>query len=324
MLSHIFAEKSIFNLGEQGVLLFFAISGFLITNRMLRECDRTGQLSLKNFYIRRVFRILPPAFFYLAVIYLLGWLQIIPCSGAEILTCVVFVRNYVSTGAHWYTSHFWSLSVEEHFYLIWPAIFLLAGRKRAMWVAPCLALLTIGWRSLDQHYEFISRLAHDPDLGPGNPFRSDYCADGLFWGCTLALWLPLVRRVPKAVGTPLCLGAAAVVLVTRYYGVLHQYAIAGVCMAVLIGCTVLKPGSLLGRALELAPVRFVGRISYSLYLWQMLFFTWLEKQAWQHLPLNVVFAFACAIFSYYVIERPLIKMGHWLTHVRVPQEAVAA
>jgi peptidoglycan/LPS O-acetylase OafA/YrhL len=323
LLCHAFDQESIFNLGELGVMLFFGISGFLITNRMLRECEKTGRLSLRNFYIRRVFRILPPAFFYLAVVYLLGRLGVISSTGKEILACIFFVRNYV-TGLGWYTSHFWSLSVEEHFYLIWPAIFVLAGRKRAMWVAPLLALATIVWRTVDGHYQIALHLANNPALGPGNPFRSDYCADGLFWGCSLALWLPLVHRAPRVIGTPLCVLIAAVVLGTRYIGVSHNYAIAGVGMALLLGCTVLKPESWLGRFLELKPIRFVGRISYSLYLWQMLFLTWFPQYAWQHLPLNLVFAFACAIFSYYVIERPLIKMGHWLTHVRVPQEAVAA
>jgi peptidoglycan/LPS O-acetylase OafA/YrhL len=320
LLCHAFDRDSIFDMGELGVMLFFAISGFLITNRMLSECDRTGRLSLKNFYIRRVLRIQPSALFYLAVVYTLGRLSLIPCTGAEVLACMGFFRNYATWATGWYTAHFWSLSVEEHFYLVWPTIFVLTGRTRAKWVAPALAVLAIFWRVVDGHFDFVARIAHDPLLA-ANPYRSDYCADGLFWGCTLALWLPMVRRVPWAVGTLLAVAIGGVVLGTRYLGVPHNYAITGLCMSALLGCTVLRPQSWLGRALELGPVRFVGRISYSLYLWQMLFLTWNEKLAWQHLPLNVVFASACAVFSYYVIERPLIRIGHRLAHTNYPQQA---
>ena len=248
----------------------------------------------------------------------------LPTTGGEVLACLAFVRNYVTSGFSWYTAHFWSLSVEEHFYLLWPALFLLAGHRRTRWVAPCLALLGVLWRTADHHYEFIAHLAHDPGLA-GNQYRSDYCFDALFWGCTLALWLPMLRRAPSVFGTPLCLATAVLVIGSRYLNVPHYGAIAGLGMAVLLACTVLKPQSALGKALEWAPLRYVGRLSYSLYLWQQLFLSWNDaKLPWQHLPVNVALAVACALASYYVVERPLIRTGHRLTSAGAPMVAVAA
>lgn len=323
LLHHAFNPLSyggVFDLGELGVMLFFAISGFLITNRLLEESDCTGTLSLKNFYVRRAFRILPPAFFYLAIICFLGLFNIVNCSEKEVLACIIFLRNYVTANVGWYTSHFWSLAVEEHFYLFWPLAFVIAGRKRLLWIAPCLAVTVILWRVVDGHFDFLARTVHNPALF-GSPFRTDRCADGLFWGCTLALWLSTKPAVPRWIGTSFSLLVIAVVLGARYFAIPHNYAIAGVGMAALVGSTALKPESLIGRFLEQAPLRFVGRISYSLYLWQMLFFIWQQNHAWQRLPFNVVFAFLCAIFSYYVIEKPFIRLGHRATQT-APRVAI--
>jgi peptidoglycan/LPS O-acetylase OafA/YrhL len=324
LLCHAANRGSVLELGELGVTLFFGISGFLITHRMMRERDGSGRLSLRNFYVRRAFRILPPALVYLAVVLLLGRLGVLATTGAEVLACLAFARNYVTAGFSWYTAHFWSLSVEEHFYLLWPALFVLAGHRRTRWLAPGLALLGVLWRTLDHHYEFVAQLAHDAMLA-GNPYRSDYCFDALFWGCTLALWLPLLRRAPALFGTPLCLLTAVLVIGSRYLGVPHFGAIAGLGMAVLLACTVLKPQGVAGQLLEWAPLRYVGRISYSLYLWQQLFLSWNdEKLPWQHLPVNLALAVACALVSYYVVERPLITTGRRFTPALRPRVAVAA
>ena len=184
-------------LGYAGVLLFFAISRFLITSRMLEEHMHAGTVSLRKFYLRRAFRILPPAMFFLAVITVLGLAGILPFSVSSILKALFFVRNYTfldySQPATWFSAHFWSLSVEEHFYLIWPTIFVLAGLKRARWVAPGLALITIVWRMLDEKHDFVAHIFHAPYL-TSNWGRTDYLADVLLWGCALAIWLGQIGR----------------------------------------------------------------------------------------------------------------------------------
>jgi len=311
---HSFAEP----LGSAGVLLFFAISGFLITRRMVEEKIQTGTVSLRKFYIRRAFRILPPAFTYLASIALLGLAGVLPFSVEPLFKALFFVRNYAyfdySQHATWYSAHFWSLSVEEHFYLIWPAIFVLAGLKRARWVAPGLAVATILWRMIDEKYEFVIRLFHAPYL-LNNWGRTDYVADALLWGCALAVWLghkPWKSPLPRRTTTALCAGLIGFVCVAWLMGRVNHAAIfVNLSMSLLVGLTVADPGSLIGRFLELPALRVVGRLSYSLYLWQQLFFHVDRKGLWfQNFPLNIAFIFACACFSYYLVERPAIRLGH--------------
>lgn len=136
--------------GSLGVDIFFGISGLLICGRLLEEEEQLGKISLASFYIRRTFRILPPALTYLATIAVLAALGSIVVRPWEWLSCVFFFRNYVYAGQFfWYTAQFWSLAVEEHFYLVFPAILLLCGSRRARWVVVALALLVAAWRSFD-------------------------------------------------------------------------------------------------------------------------------------------------------------------------------
>ena len=126
--------------GVLGVEVFFAISGLLITKLLLEEFDRHRRLNLRSFYIRRVFRILPIVFAFLAVVALLRWYV----SPLDWISPLLFFRNYVDIGVHggYFTAHFWSLAVEEHFYLFWPlVVFLLACRPRALIVVSLAASL---------------------------------------------------------------------------------------------------------------------------------------------------------------------------------------
>jgi peptidoglycan/LPS O-acetylase OafA/YrhL len=313
---HAFAEP----LGSAGVLLFFAISGFLITSRMFDEESLTGEVSLRKFYLRRGFRILPPALVYLTTIVVLGQVGVLPFSMEPILKALFFVRNYAyfdfAKPATWYSAHFWSLSVEEHFYLIWPTIFVVSGLKRARWIASALAMATVLWRILDGRYEWVIHLFHAPYLA-SNWGRTDYVADALLWGCALALWLgrrPWTSPLPQRATTPVCLALIGVIY-TAFFVVRNGHAtvLVNLIMTLLVGCTVTEPGSMLGCFLELGPIRFVGRLSYSIYLWQQLFFHVSGQALWfQKFPLNVLFIFGCACLSYYLIERPAVRMGHRL------------
>src|ERR1044071_5070798 len=178
---------SVFIYGHHGVNIFFGISGFLICSRLLDEKDRTGHLSLKNFYIRRALRILPPAFTYILFLNLMAGLDwMTQPSRIESLASCFFFRNCMpmelSTS---YTGHYWSLAVEEHFYLLWPVFLLLIGSMRAMWVTPWLALAIEVWRHLDTWFGATNL------SGLFIYQRTDRCVDGLLWGCALAL---LIRQ----------------------------------------------------------------------------------------------------------------------------------
>ena len=130
-------------LGPLGVQIFFAISGYLICTLLLLESDKRP-ISLRAFYTRRVFRILPPAFTYLTVVGLLSAAGVIAVRGIDIASCIFLFANYITNG--WYVAHFWSLSVEEHFYLLWPAILAFAGWRRASHIAFAGIVAVGSWR----------------------------------------------------------------------------------------------------------------------------------------------------------------------------------
>jgi peptidoglycan/LPS O-acetylase OafA/YrhL len=311
--------------GSVGVNIFFAISGFLICSRLLEEIRRSGRISLTGFYTRRTFRILPPYFTYLAVLGVLTATGVLAVHRGEFLSCAVFLRNYLpsvspdlSADRGWYTGHFWSLAVEEHFYLIWPTLLILLGVRRARWALVPIALGIGAWRVIEFRLQILNH--HVP--GVNFYMRTDVLLDGLFWGCWVALLLdePAWRERLTRWLTPwvwLALAAAFVGSVA-YRPPLHPIAEA-ILIPLLLAGTVLRPKTLVGQFLETTPMRWVGRLSYSLYLWQQMFLLDLHvphsEFLWpvQNLPFSLLAVFGCAVLSFYLVEKPMIRLGHRLS-----------
>ena len=112
--------------GNFGVNVFFVVSGFLITSILLQEEIWTKKVSLKNFYLRRILRIFPAYYFLLFVYFFLSQSNLIRISNNSWLTSLTFTK-YLNWNSDWFTSHLWSLSVEEHFYLLFPLLFILGN-----------------------------------------------------------------------------------------------------------------------------------------------------------------------------------------------------
>ncbi len=296
--------------GIWGVPVFFALSGILITKLLLEEFDRTGAISLRSFYIRRAFRILPPASLYVLTIAALGLLL----SRLEMISSFLFFRNYLPASlGGLYTDHFWSLAVEEHFYLIWPGLLVWIGVRRGLPAAACLSLLLALWLSADYHFHLFGRMF--PQLN--SPFRTDLRLDGLFCGCTMAFLLnrPASRqwlRRSYSIWVWLLL-ASGIIFCLRYQPFLEGFWIAVLIPLLMVGTT-LHPTWAISRFLDLGPMKWIGRISYSLYLWQQMFLipSWKAKPfpTLQHWPLNIIVLMGCAIASYYFVEKPLMRLGH--------------
>ena len=124
---------SVFNfqwLGLFGVKIFFALSGFLITTKLLQEEEAYGAISVRSFMIRRAFRILPACILFLIAIGTLSYLGVIKLTALRWLASLFFLSNYLPSDRSWYVGHFWSLAVEEHFYLIWPLAFVALKSRR--------------------------------------------------------------------------------------------------------------------------------------------------------------------------------------------------
>lgn len=320
--------------GTHGVNLFFALSGLLITSRLLEEWDTDGRVSLERFYVRRAFRILPAALLYLSCVALLGAIGLLPIVREEFVAATLFFRNYLppvlaAHGAGFFTSHYWSLGVEEHFYLFWPALLIAAGRKRGLWVAIAVAAGVAYWRHMVLWHQIDLYHAVQPTYFA----RSDTRIDSIMWGAVAALALsrPSMRAVAeKYFSTMVWLGVAALYLgITYTYGTRPTYLEAMVVPVLIVG-TVLRPGALAGKLLEHPVMRWIGRLSYSLYLWEFFFVYYPGVDhtlgVWQTFPLNLIAAVACATASYYLVERPLVRLGHRLAPAmqRVPRDAASA
>jgi peptidoglycan/LPS O-acetylase OafA/YrhL len=173
--------------GGTGVLIFFVISGFLITTLLLQEQQKRGSISLRGFYFRRALRILPPLYLYVVVLLLLGLAGRLVVTKIDIYSALFFFHNYAA-GAMFSLEHFWSLSIEEQFYLIWPFVLIWClrrpgeeGKRKAARVALAVVVLSPILR--------VVSFAHSPHIWGylHNPYSFHVHADSLMFGCLIAL-----------------------------------------------------------------------------------------------------------------------------------------
>jgi peptidoglycan/LPS O-acetylase OafA/YrhL len=310
-------------LGLLGVQIFFGLSGLLITSRLIGEELRHDRIDLRAFYVRRFFRILPAASFFLCVVGALSLGGVLHVSLGRWLASLLFSANYAWAERSWYVGHFWSLAVEEHFYFVWPALFLVLGRvTRRTFTAVALAFLLALWRAMDFKFQITGSSA---EVFWG---RTDIVGDGLLWGVVMALVLGEARWGEKLTRTMSKPGVwffvVALVLVSVWFPAADWkprfllLTVKALAIPLMIVGTLSRPEGAMGRFLELAPLRWLGRLSYSCYLWQQLFLVFdefLEPKLGflQHAPWNFAAVLVCAALSHYLLEKPLIELGHRLS-----------
>lgn len=275
-----------------GVRIFFVISGYLITTLLLKEQENRGEIQLKRFYIRRAYRILPAAFAFVIPVIVLHRHEL---SRWDVAAAMLYLMNF-DFATPWCVGHLWSLSVEEQFYFLWPGLL----RK---WFRHRSAIL-IGVVAVAPVYSAVCYFLKIPGGGYGT-FPA--VADNLAVGCLAAIfgtrigtirrswvWLMMVviLLVPQfAANTP----TRTLIMLFVLWPAMH-FSIAGILL-----CVVRQPF----RFLNLEPVVFIGKISYSLYLWQQLFF--FPPMPW---PIYIALpaAFGCACLSYWFIEQPMLRL----------------
>lgn len=318
--------------GQGGVELFFCISGILICSRLLVEEWLTGTISLQNFYLRRCFRIQPAAWVYLSFVAALMGTSVLVHAYDGIGYALLMVRNYFPlhfSPRYWYTDHFWSLSVEEHFYLFLPLFLLMVRRRRVVMLLGLVLLLTLWTRFVGQHPAL--------QFGWQLTLRTDFAARQLLLSSAVAVALALPafrawceRWVRPVAALPL---AAAIFWLAAWHIGQASASAALLAYPLMIVSTLLHPKSVVGRVLEWAPVRLIGRMSYSIYLWQMPFFPFFYPIAEPHSRLLLVLSntwlryptvFALSVMSYYFIEKPSIRLGHQIVASPVPGRDEAA
>lgn len=283
------------NFSQHGVQLFFVLSGYLITSQLLAE----GRIHLGRFYVRRFFRLMPAAWLYLGFLGLLTAYTPMKVLGQDVWPCLFFYRNYVlETAANTCTEHFWSLSLEEQFYLVWPPLLVLLGRRNA----GLLAVVSVMAISLYRLYCW-------GQLSQGLTFQhTEVRADAILVGCLLAYLLQReqVRTWFARNGVWVCLTCLPVLVwdVYAYHSLipLHETLL----ISCVLAATSLSPGMFISRLLDLQHVRFTGVLSYGIYVWQGVFLrpAW---GIWGPMLLGIAF-----LGSWVLVEQPLSKVGRWL------------
>jgi peptidoglycan/LPS O-acetylase OafA/YrhL len=303
---------NILPLGELGVRVFFVISGFLITNLLLDEWDRRGDINLVRFYFRRTFRILPPYYVLVAVVAVLSLAELIQTAQGDIFHAISYTSNY-HPHRSWWIGHTWSLAVEEQFYLLWPAALLFAGRRRGFFVAAAVVLVSPFVRL------GLWELSPTPDSGIGARFET--IADSLAMGCLLAglagwlvtqSWYRRLLDSRAFVLVPLTVVAASALHEHPRPYLFVSFTVMNLGAALSVHWAVTHHMGRVGRFLNARPIAFIGVISYSIYLWQQLFLNRYSTSWAASFPANIVLALAAALASFYLVERPSLRMRHRL------------
>ena len=337
------AGVRIFRGGYIGVDVFFVLSGFLITGLLLTEAAKTGKISLAEFYRRRARRILPAAVLTLVVTDLAAWqlLNLVRAKQAVLdsLWASVFAANvhFGAENSDYFArgrpvsplQHFWTLSVEEQFYLVWPVVLALvlfgtlalrfrpsaggipkAGLLRAFVFIAVAAEVSLAWS------------IHATNATPASAYFSTFTrAWELGLGAALAIAAPRLKSLPPLLQTVLSaaglvgIGAAAVLFSadTAFPGYAALLPTLGAALVIGAGIPTTRPNLSVLRLLSLAPFRYVGDRSYAFYLWHWPVLILAAQYEGHELGLgkNLVLAcgaFALSMVSFAIFEDPIRRM----------------
>ena len=303
--------------------VFFILSAYLITSLLLRDIDKYGKIRFKIFYTRRFLRLFP-AYYVLLAIYCLVSFLLLPDTRAHYLDALyagLYVSNWTRAfdikTADW-LGHTWSLSIEEQFYLCWPVLFsLLAGwlgfSRRILAVLVAAMVSFAAWRFwLASDGASIARLYNGTDVR----------ADTLLVGCIVAVVFSrkignpaLLARIGRMLFVPLAILIFFVFGFTLHWQTVALYTwgttLIDVCVGVFLIGLVTQSGSIVHRVFESKVLVYLGKLSYSTYLWHYPIFQFMREYQcndWQVALYGVPLTYGFAWLSYTYIEKPFILL----------------
>jgi peptidoglycan/LPS O-acetylase OafA/YrhL len=299
-------------LGFLGVKIFFVISGFVICRGLLREYARLGRISLTGFYLRRIFRIVPPLLLYVGLIYCFSWVGVVDGNAQAIVRALSFTCNFPRADCGGYLgAHTWSLSVEEQFYLIIPILLSAVsarGPRLSLVLVALLSIATVLLPILGQPTAAVVISGFLPiSLGVACAMYEEWISHRVDDIPAWFLYCAFITLVVALRSTD-----------TRFWQVaitIQAFAIAAILMLSIFRVSYLQ------RMLASAPLIAFGRVSYSVYLWQQLATYSFEGAGITFYILSISCCVAFAFASYYVFEAPLIRLGKALSRSRIVHSA---
>ncbi|MFZ6672469.1 acyltransferase family protein [Undibacterium sp. Xuan67W] len=314
--------------GGLGVTIFFFISGFIITRLMIVEWDATTQINIRQFYLRRFFRLMPALIIYvvLSLLAMLAMGEAIKLI--ELLSVFFYYANY-------YAIYFgfgddtlpaplsitWSLAIEEHFYLVFPFLFAaLAGK--ITWFLRLIAGLIVAvflWRLYLLTQFGLEQLAHDR-IYKGTDTRLDSILYGTGFSILLARysWANKFFSDRRVVVSGALLMSLSLLVRNEIFRESLRYSIQGIALACLF-CHLVFIDNPVQRLLSSGPMIYIGKISYSLYLYHYLIFTlitaWMPDSAlWIRIATLLIASWICADLSYRYVEQYFARIGRRFLH----------
>jgi len=337
----IYGPRSVWHFTEGGIVgvdLFFVLSGFLITSLLVSEWDLRGSIALGRFYMRRALRLLPALFVMIGIVAVAAHTPAVPLNyRAPTLSGIPWAVFY-ATDFRWmipgavplhagFMDPMWSLSIEEQFYLLWPGILLLllmfmpgARTSRA------LQLILVAAALIELHRALV--YVHGGATWDRMYTAPDMHTDGLLIGCALAFIVQVRSPSKRTLALAGTVGLAIILVFAVFLGptgalqpqLYMQYdgfGIIAVAAALLLWSLVDGAAPRFIQApIESRPMRYVGRISYALYLWNFAIFVMLQLPGVPPLLATLIrlgAVFAVATASYYLVERYFlrIKVRRW-------------
>jgi len=314
--------------GFLGVDVFFVLSGFLITSILLKEHGKTEKIHLKNFYLRRLFRLIPAYWFFLVILYFfapffLPEIEIkVLYDNYSFLIAFLYFTNWNRAGADGgiagNLNHTWSLSIEEQFYIIWSLVLFFAFKENRSRRA--IFTITIGGVALVIIWRLIRALT-----GTGIDilyYSTDTRIDALLIGCAASMiymWKLIPRSFFRSIYFDLLAFAAYLGIVWTFFNAsskdISLYTallpiFTGSC-AIIILWLMNREKTPVHFLLEFKPLQWVGKISYGLYLWHYLMYEFSKKTftaVETQIAVGIALAFAVSALSYYIVELPFLKI----------------
>lgn len=329
LVGHMLLPASWVGISAIGLKIFFFISGFLIARLLIAEHKEKGQISLSGFYWRRVLRLYPVILFYVGLVVSVSIWRGLDVRGIDVAGVFLYFVNYLvihydNSGQTMSipVSMLWSLSVEEHFYLFAPlALVLLRGDpKRMLLGAVAICFVSLGLRLFYAHSwpEMLGGL----EIYWRSETRFDCIAFGVILACMTEF--PAGRAVIKTLSSRWFFIAGVGLLLLSYayrdsfYQLTWRFTIQSLALyPIMIGVVFACPFPIVNKILNTRVFVWVGALSYSLYVWHggvvFLFGSLLDKlPAGMISYVEFVMAFALAVASYYLIERPALGLRHFL------------